>query len=130
MDVKVDASGWGGFRGVAAELKGALKGGLTKGQRDLAEQTAADMRALVPHDTGRLADTIRIEQDRPNEIAVVVGVEGETDYLGYVEWGTIYMPAQPFVRSSADVAGGRLEAKMTDEARNSLSRSARGAREL
>ena len=56
-------------------------------------QTTAQM--ICPRDTGNLADSITLEiQDD----GLRAEVAPHTNYVGYVEWGTRFMSAQPYIR--------------------------------
>ena len=56
----------------------------------------------VPIDTRALHDTIRAIVISDDEIDVVAGnLDEGVDYADYVEYGTYYSPAQPFVTPAA-----------------------------
>ena len=56
-------------------------------------QTTAQM--VCPRDTGNLAGSITLEiQDD----GLTAEVAPHTNYAGYVEWGTRYMNAQPYIK--------------------------------
>ncbi len=63
-----------------------------RGER-LVGQIADDMRRLVPVDTGALRSSIEDTYVDPTGV-ITVG----TDYWRYVEYGTRYMDAQPYIR--------------------------------
>lgn len=68
----------------------------------LARQAIDQMQAQVPVSEGTLKSTIRLERySQPGSMAVLVGNEGETEYLGAVEYGSRGVPPQPFVRPAA-----------------------------
>jgi HK97 gp10 family phage protein len=56
-------------------------------------------KAICPVDTGRLVASIEGEVD-PSSMAMRLsaGDEAEVNYAGYVELGTRYMAAQPYLR--------------------------------
>lgn len=72
----------------------------------------AEAQRLVPYDTGNLHDSIKVTDDRDARlygkvngagISVFVGPVGSTEdgdafYAQFVEFGTRYMGAQPFMR--------------------------------
>lgn len=58
---------------------------------------ARDAAANAPVLTGALRDSIRAEREGSGEWVVIVGV----DYGLYVEFGTMYMAAQPFLIPAA-----------------------------
>ena len=59
----------------------------------IATDVAEGARAQAPVDTGALRDSIAAGPDN-----VTVGVE----YAGFVEYGTVNMPPEPFLRPAAD----------------------------
>lgn len=60
---------------------------------EITREIAADMRRLVPVDTGELRESIEdIEVDGHGVISV------GTDHWEFVEYGTSRMDAQPFIR--------------------------------
>lgn len=68
----------------------AIEGAL----RDGALETQAGAQRIVPVDTGRLRASITTRDSGPLNFEVYTNV----DYAGYVEWGTRYMAAQPYMR--------------------------------
>jgi HK97 gp10 family phage protein len=68
------------------------------------EIIAEEARALVPVDTGALQDSIRVQVEG-EEVQLVAGGEG-VDYQAYVEFGTIKMEAQPYMRPAIDSKQG------------------------
>lgn len=74
---------------------------------------ADEMRARAPVDTGALRDSIEVEPPTGNFPGgrVIVGgngAAGSTFYGVFVEFGTVYQPAQPFMRPAAAAAGERM----------------------
>lgn len=59
----------------------------------ISQDVAEGARAGAPVDTGALRDSIQANPD-----SVTVGVE----YAGFVEYGTVNMPPEPFLRPAAD----------------------------
>lgn len=70
-------------------------------ERDGAEDVQEDMRAFVPVDSGRLRDSIRVEEAGSG---LNVGPGDEVDYAMYVEYGTSEIAAQPYAGPAADRA--------------------------
>lgn len=72
----------------------------------LGGEVADDMRAIVPVRTGDLRSTIRTDPATDESVEIHAGgmpgaVTGqEVDYPVYVELGTRYMSAQPFMKPS------------------------------
>lgn len=62
--------------------------------RPWAERVLADAKRLAPVDTGHLRDSLKIEYGDDGTASILTDVE----YAGYVEHGTRYQPAQPFLR--------------------------------
>ena len=56
------------------------------------QSTAHD---ICPRDTGTLADSITLEI---TDSGMTAEVAPHTNYAGYVEWGTRFMSAQPYIR--------------------------------
>ena len=50
---------------------------------------------ICPRDTGNLANSITLESA---DNGFTAEVEPHTDYAAYVEYGTRFMPAQPYMR--------------------------------
>ena len=65
------------------------------------EVIAEGARALVPIDTGALYDTIRVEVEG-EVVQLVAGDDADVDYHMHVEFGTIKMAAQPYMRPAID----------------------------
>lgn len=82
--------------------------------KHVAEEVAADARLIVPVDEGDLKSTIRVEDAGDGKARVVAGgehghVTGKpVDYAGYVELGTRYMEAQPYLKPSLYRWRGRV----------------------
>ena len=91
MSVKLE-----GFDKLQAKLKENVKLSDVKAcvQKHGSEmQTTAHL--ICPRDTGTLADSITlVELDN----GMTVEVEPHTNYAAYVEYGTRFMPAQPYMR--------------------------------
>ncbi len=91
MEVKLE-----GFEEFKAKLKKNVKLEDVKAcvQKHGSEmQTTAHL--ICPRDTGTLADSITlVELDN----GMTVEVEPHTNYAAYVEYGTRYMSAQPYMR--------------------------------
>lgn len=82
---------------------------------DVIRATVADIeaeaKARVPVDTGALRDSIKGRVVNQNAGEVTAGGSA-VDYAGYVEEGTRFMPAQPYMHPAADAAFPRFEAAM------------------
>ena len=107
------------FQAKLAQLSQATKQSADAAHRRLAERQAAETRAGVPRDTGRLAGTIHVERTSETRMLVVVG-DASTDYLGFNEFGTRRQPARPFVRPAAARSEAAHESTMLDEARRRI----------
>ena len=73
-----------------------------------AQVVAADARKRAPVSTGALAASIRVEN--AEEGAQVVAT---VPYARFVEYGTRFMPAQSFMRESAEAVGDQVGTAMT-----------------
>ncbi len=63
---------------------------------------------LVPVDTGRLRSSITWEFGKDSE-GIFVAIGSNVTYAPHIEFGTIYMSAQPYLRPAANrVLGGSL----------------------
>ncbi len=103
---------------VASQLRSYLRGLETAVDGAVAEQvdaTAADMRSGVPVRSGELESTIRGEHQAGR--GRVTAGEGSDGVVGYVEYGTSKMAAEPFVRPAADKARQQLPRRVRDAAR-------------
>jgi len=70
--------------------------------REVAEFIQRRAKEFVPVDTGRLRDSIRINQT--GKAAYNVGPGDEVEYAEYVEFGTSRTPAQPYMRPALEEA--------------------------
>jgi HK97 gp10 family phage protein len=59
-------------------------------------------KGLVPVDTGALQDSIRMEVEGETVNAVAGGID-DVDYALHVEFGTVKMAAQPYMRPAVDI---------------------------
>jgi len=109
--VRVTVEGISELENALKKLPGAARTALGEANRSLAETAASQQRRTVPRATGRLGSTIRTEQTGRMAWATQTGREGETDYLGIVEYGGTKknQPARPFVRPAAAHAETRHE---------------------
>jgi HK97 gp10 family phage protein len=77
--------------------------------RDKGDLVAREQERLCPVDTGRLKASIEVFDPVPvdGRLSIDVGPTAETDtgdqYGKYVEFGTEFTRAQPFIRPSIDV---------------------------
>lgn len=76
-------------------LAQSMLGGGRTGARLSAERVEKTMKRLVPVDTGRLRDSISINEVGKNRFEV--GPSDWVEYAAYVEFGTRHTPAQPYV---------------------------------
>jgi len=63
-----------------------------------AQFVAKRARDRAPVDTGYMRDHIHAQKDGEASAAVI----SEANYSGFVEWGTVHMAAQPFLRPAID----------------------------
>jgi HK97 gp10 family phage protein len=86
---------------------------------------AQRMRATAPRDSGLLLRNISAST-RGLTGRVEIGVDAF--YWPYVEFGTVRMPARPFIRPSAELESGAFEGRLREIARtieHAFERSAR-----
>lgn len=76
--------------GADAHIETLLRGVISRVADDIAE----DAQRYAPKDTGRLANSIHVEQVSARQARV----KADAPYAGYVEFGTENMAAQPFMR--------------------------------
>lgn len=79
------------------QLRGRV---LTRAVRGGANIVRKEMRGRAPVETGRLRDNIvtRARRDRGASVTVSVGPARRTFYAGFIEFGTRFLPARPFLR--------------------------------
>jgi len=85
-----------GFEELKAKLKKNVK---LDDVKEVVRRHGAEMQttaqSVCPRRTGTLAASITLEMTNSDMTAEV---EPHTNYAGYVEWGTRYMDAQPYIR--------------------------------
>ncbi len=62
---------------------------------------ARDANSRVRRRTGLLSRSLRWES-RPRSLSAIVGIAFEAFYWKFLEYGTVKMPAQPFLRPAAE----------------------------
>lgn len=93
-----------GLRTLSAQTNEAINRGVARA----AHLTADLAKQLAPVDTGKLRDSIHVEQGAgPADWEVVAGVE----YAQWVEYGTAVSPAQPFLTPAMEAIDVELEIK-------------------
>jgi HK97 gp10 family phage protein len=119
--------GVGELQAALSKLPRDLADAAREGHQQLAERTAAQIRANAPHPPGRsgegsglLASKVRTRYPSPFLADVEVGEEGETPYLGHYEFGTRHQQARPFVRPAAARTESAHESTMAAAARRRL----------
>ena len=77
-------------------------------------KAAFDIQALArdeaPVDTGKLRNSIMVSYPDPDDLHATVGTGVE--YAGYVEWGTVHMPAHPYMTPAAEVVRPQFQKAM------------------
>lgn len=71
-------------------------------------QTTANL--ICPKDTSNLANSITLEL---TDGGFTAEVEPHMDYAGYVEWGTRYMSAQPYMRPAFMQESARFKSDLS-----------------
>lgn len=98
-------------------------------QRELdvtAFNVARGAQTRVRRRTGLLARAIQW-QSRPRSVTAIVGIAFEAFYWKYLEYGTVKMPAFPFLRPSAEAEASDHDSRMIralTEAANDVERAA------
>lgn len=64
---------------------------------DNAQKIEADAKAKVPVDTGKLWQSIKALKESDKTYVIRANNTGKAPYAGFVEYGTRYMRAQPFL---------------------------------
>lgn len=91
------------------EFKGETRKKLLKIVNETAYEVASLAYQLCPVDTGYLRSTIALEVYRRGELLKVVVA---AHYAGYVEFGTRYMIAQPYLRPAAEAVRQRRNRRL------------------
>jgi HK97 gp10 family phage protein len=87
--------------------------GLRANVEDLLNMARDEARKRCPVDTGRLRNGIEIDVDTGGAHSDVTGILfDDVDYAPFVEFGTRYMRAQPFLRPGMAMAQARYEREM------------------
>jgi HK97 gp10 family phage protein len=73
-----------------------------------AEIVKQEAQAIVPVDTGDLLLSIGLTESIDNGKSVTVGVIATAPYSAFIEFGTVKMSAQPFLRPAIDQAHKRI----------------------
>ena len=97
---------------VIEQLREATKMGINKTMADCVV-TSKDM---VPYDTGTLHNSIQIQDFAEQNGKSIIGRWGSraVNYAIFVEFGTIKMSAQPYLRPSADRFYRQLENRIKE----------------
>ena len=113
MGAKVRITGTGKLKAQLIEIAKRMQEAGERAEREGAEQVRDDMQVLVPVDSGRLRDSIRIEETGNG---LDVGPGDEIEYAMYVEYGTSTTSAQPYAGPAAD----RVRVTFTDSVRDTV----------
>jgi HK97 gp10 family phage protein len=106
------------------------------------EEVARNMRALVPEDTGNLKESITVtgpgettppyaaqggtRTAGPNQVLVTVG-DAQVRYAHMLEFGTVKMEAQPFLRPSWRLARTHVDRRMKAAITSAIKKAAKNA---
>lgn len=77
--------------------------------RDVAERVEAVAHTLVPRDTERLDETLRVVRTGPFTFQVRAGEQRKAFYGFMREFGTVKLPARPFMVPAAESQRGQLQ---------------------
>jgi HK97 gp10 family phage protein len=92
--------------GTLAEIRDRLREAVEESAREL----VADAKRRAPVDTGALRDSLHYTMTGPTEATAGDGVE----YGIYQEFGTVHMPAQPFLVPATADAGRALSRRVRE----------------
>lgn len=84
------------------ELVTGMRSGAAESSEEMAERVQSLAKDYVPVDTGRLRDSIRVNQ--VGRAKFTVGPGDEVEYAEFVEYGTSVSPAQPYMRPALELA--------------------------
>lgn len=102
-------------------------GGIDKEARGVAVKWAnvgaGIAKSLVPVDTGRLKDSIEVSTTRG-----VARMVASAPYAGFVEFGTVRMAPQPYMRPAVAAIRGRFQRELVEVAARRLDTTQRGGR--
>ena len=89
------------FEGLVEDFQTGAVMGINKVMADCVGHS----KDIVPYDTGTLHNSIQIINFAKSEGDSIIGTWGSRDvnYAIFVEFGTIFMSAQPYLRPSADL---------------------------
>lgn len=93
------------------ELQKRVPAAMRQVVRDMTEKAAQLARAFCPVDTGALQASIDTEYSGNQYFAQGVVVVGE-DYGIYVEYGTRYQQAQPFLTPALDIVATEFDRRV------------------
>lgn len=79
------------------QLRAGLRAAVRAGVKDAAELAANLATQLVPVDSGDLKRSITTRPGKDDLTVEVVAGGGGVGYAGFVEYGTVSSPAQPFL---------------------------------
>lgn len=117
MASRVRITGMGKLRSQLTRLAADMAKAGDRAEQEMAEETKRVMQELVPVDSGRLRDAIRIQEGAQG---LEVGPGDEVTYSMYVEYGTSEMSAQPYAGPAADVARSRFRDTVAETVRRSI----------
>lgn len=118
--------------------KNAVRRGMRKAMKRIEDRA----KSLVPVDDGALRDSITTKNakarrvkgsakfERQTGVEIVTGPTGrqEGGYGAFQEFGTVNMPANPFMRPAADSEGERVIGEVADVLREEVMKAAARAR--
>jgi HK97 gp10 family phage protein len=147
MKMEMKLEGLGGLEEALVELEQltgrttAGKNAVQRGMRKALSAIETRAKQLVPEDTGKLRDSITTKKVRARRgaggrflresgIEMLTGPTGreEGGVGAFQEFGTVNMPAAPFMRPAADAEADNVIAQVADVLRDEIDRTTERAR--
>ena len=109
--IKIVVSGADSFQAFLAKLSPAIEKSADETCGLITEMAAARSRDIVPVRTGRLQRSIQVWNPAP----MMYQVGSVLNYAPFVEYGTRFMRAQPYLRPAAEEASLQIAQTMKDK---------------
>lgn len=109
--IKIVVSGADSFQAFIAKLPPAIEKSADETCAVIAEMAAARSRDIVPVRTGRLQRSVQVWNPAP----MMYQVGSILNYAPFVEYGTRFMRAQPYLRPAAQEASLKITQTMKEK---------------